>query len=140
VELFQLHNPITEDGAGPGDLSAKQVLEEVIPAFNKLQQAGKTRFIGITAIGETSAVLKVISSGKIDSAQVSYNMLNPTAGGAMPLGYPAQDYGDMLNVAQLNGVGTIGIRADVAPKLSPLISRICSRYAPVGGGLQTVSG
>jgi len=111
VELFQLHNPITEDGAGAGDLSAKQVLEEVIPAFNKLQQAGKTRFIGITAIGETSAVLKVISSGRIDSAQVSYNMLNPTAGGAMPLGYPAQDYGDMLNVAQLNGVGTIGIRA-----------------------------
>lgn len=118
VELFQLHNPITESGAGAGDLSLQQVLEEVIPAFQKLQKAGKTRFFGITAIGDTAALHKVISSGLINSAQVSYNMLNPSAGGAVPVGYPAQDYEAMLQLCQLHGVGTIGIRALAAGALS----------------------
>lgn len=111
VEIYQLHNPITESGEGAGNLSVKQVLEEVIPAFQKLQKAGKTRFFGITAIGDTSALRTVISSGLINSAQVSYNMLNPSAGGPIPVGYPAQDYRGILNLAQLHGVGTIGIRA-----------------------------
>ncbi len=110
VELYQLHNAITEAGNG-AELTVRQVLEEVIPAFQGLQKAGKTRFFGITAVGDTAALHAVVSSGKIDSAQVSYNMLNPSAGGAVPLGYPAQDYGGLLNLCQQNGVGTIGIRA-----------------------------
>ncbi len=118
VELYQLHNPITEDGAGDGDLSVVQVLEQVIPAFRKLQAAGKTRFIGITAVGDSTALHKVVASGQIDSAQVSYNMLNPSAGGAIPVGYPAQDYGGLLNLCQQHGVGTIGIRALAAGALS----------------------
>ena len=118
VELYQLHNPITESGAEPGDLSVKQVLEEVIPAFQKLQKAGKTRFIGITAIGDTTALHKVVSSGLINSAQVSSNMLNPSAGGAVPVSYPAQDYGGLLNICEQNGVGTIGIRALAAGALT----------------------
>ncbi|MSP04651.1 MAG: aldo/keto reductase [Acetobacteraceae bacterium] len=111
VELYQLHNPITESGEGDGNLNVTQVLEEVIPAFQTLQRAGKIRFFGITAIGDTSALHKVISSGLINSAQISYNMLNPSAGGAMPLGYPAQDYAGLLNLCQQHGVGTVGIRA-----------------------------
>ena len=64
-----------------------------------------------SAIGDTTALHKIISSGLINSAQVSYNMLNPSAGGAVPVGYPAQDYGGLLNLCQQHGVGTIGIRA-----------------------------
>jgi aryl-alcohol dehydrogenase-like predicted oxidoreductase len=118
VDLYQLHNPITETGAAPGDLSTRQVLDEVIPAFQKLQAAGKTRFIGITAVGETRALHTVVASGRIDSAQVSYNMLNPSAGSAIPAGYPAQDYAGLLNVAAQHGVGTIGIRALAGGALS----------------------
>jgi aryl-alcohol dehydrogenase-like predicted oxidoreductase len=118
VELYQLHNPITETGAGEGELSLTQVMQEVIPAFQKLRTAGKTRFFGITAIGDTSALHAVIASGLINSAQVSYNMLNPSAGGKIPVGYPAQDYDSLLLHAQLNGVGTIGIRALAAGALS----------------------
>jgi len=118
VELYQLHNPITETGEGDGNLSVKQVLEEVVPAFQKLQKAGKTRFVGITAVGDTVSLHKVVSSGAIDSAQVSYNMLNPSAGGAIPVGYPAQDYGGLLNLCQQNGVGTIGIRSLAAGALT----------------------
>jgi len=118
VELYQLHNPITETGAGEGELSLTQVMQEVIPAFQKLRTAGKTRFFGITAIGDTAALHTVIASGLINSAQVSYNMLNPSAGGKIPVGYPAQDYDSLLLHAQLHGVGTIGIRALAAGALS----------------------
>ena len=110
VDIFHLHNPITLDGAGEA-FSVKTVLEEVVPAFETLRQQGKTRFLGITAVGETAALHQVIDSGAFHSAQVSYNMLNPSAGQAVPAGYPAQDYGKLLEHTTKMGVGTIGIRA-----------------------------
>src|SRR3954469_2545881 len=55
VDIFHLHNAITAGGTGES-LLASQVLEEVVPAFERLRAQGKTRFIGITAIGETAAL------------------------------------------------------------------------------------
>ena len=52
VDIFHLHNPISVNGGGES-LSTQQVLNEVVPAFQKLRDAGKTRFLGITAVGET---------------------------------------------------------------------------------------
>src|ERR1700726_5103665 len=95
VDIFHLHNPITETGGGLA-LSVRQVLEEVVPAFERLRQQGKTRFLGITAVGDTAALHQVIDSGAFQSAQVSYNMLNPSAGMAIPPSCPAQDYGRLL--------------------------------------------
>jgi aryl-alcohol dehydrogenase-like predicted oxidoreductase len=109
VDIFHLHNAITVNGGGES-LSAKVVLDEVVPAFDKLRQQGKTRFLGITAVGETAALHQVIDAHVFDSAQVSYNMLNPSAGQALPPGYPAQDYQLMFNHTQAAGVGVIGIR------------------------------
>jgi L-galactose dehydrogenase/L-glyceraldehyde 3-phosphate reductase len=117
VDLFQLHNAITAGGAG-AELTVRQVLEEVIPAFERLRQAGKTRFVGITAVGDTASLHQVMDSGAINTAQVSYNMLNPSAGGPVPVGYPAQDYAGLLAKAQAAGVGTIGIRALAGGALS----------------------
>ena len=37
-------------------------------------------------------------------------MLAPTAGEAVPTGYPGQDYGRLLDVTKTCGVGTIGVR------------------------------
>ncbi len=109
VDIFHLHNPITVNGGGES-LSADQVLNEVAPAFEALRAAGKIRFLGITAIGDTEAVLKVLDSGKFQSAQVSYNMLNPSAAQPLPAGYPAQDYGRMFDHTVAAGVGVVGIR------------------------------
>ena len=109
VDIFHLHNAITVDGGGD-TLSATQVLNEVVPAFEALRKAGKTRFLGITAVGDTAALLRVIDAEKFDSAQVSYNMLNPSAGEALPAGYPAQDYGRMFDHTKKAGVGVVGIR------------------------------
>lgn len=117
VDIFHLHNAITVNGGGD-TLSVAQVLNEVVPAFDTLRRAGKTRFLGITAVGETAALLRVIDSEKFDSAQVSYNMLNSSAGEDMPAGYPAQDYGRMFDHTKKAGVGVVGIRVIAGGALS----------------------
>ena len=122
VDIFHLHNAITEDGAGES-FSVKMVLEEVVPAFEALRRQGKTRFLGITAVGDTAALHQVIDSGAFHSAQVSYNMLNPSAGTALPAGYPAQDYERLLDHTTAAGVGTIGIRALAGGALSGAAER-----------------
>ncbi|MDB5371845.1 MAG: oxidoreductase, partial [Belnapia sp.] len=52
VDLFQLHDPI----GSPGGLTLAQVLEEAVPAMRRLREAGKCRFLGITALGEVAAL------------------------------------------------------------------------------------
>src|SRR5712664_1837855 len=90
VDILHLHNPITATGGGSA-LSVQQVLDEVVPAFERLRQQGKIRFLGITAVGDTAALHQVIDSRAFDSAQVVYNMLNPSAAEEPSTNYPAQD-------------------------------------------------
>jgi aryl-alcohol dehydrogenase-like predicted oxidoreductase len=129
VDIFHLHNPITADGRDES-FSVKMVLEEVVPAFETLRQQGKIRFLGITAVGETAALHQVIDSGAFQSAQVSYNMLNPSAGMAIPPSYPAQDYGQLLDHTTAAGVGTVGIRALAGGALSGAADRHPIASAP----------
>ncbi len=129
VDIFHLHNAITADGRDES-FSVKMVLEEVVPAFETLRQQGKTRFLGITAVGETAALHQVIDLGAFQSAQVSYNMLNPSAGMAIPPSYPAQDYGRLLDHTTAAGVGTIGIRALAGGALSGVADRHPIASAP----------
>jgi aryl-alcohol dehydrogenase-like predicted oxidoreductase len=117
VDIFHLHNAVTEDGGGEA-LSVRQVLGEVVPAFERLQQQGKIRFLGLTAIGDTTALHQVIDARRFDSAQVVYNMLNPSAATALPANYPAQDYGRLFDHTKAAGVGVIGIRVLAGGALS----------------------
>jgi len=122
VDILHLHNAITLSG-GDSDISVGQVTHEVLPAFQALRQAGKARFLGITAVGDTAALQTVIDSAAFDSAQVSYNMLNPSAAIALPPGYPAQDYGRLFDHTQKAGVGAVGIRVLAAGALSGTAER-----------------
>jgi len=122
VDIFHLHNAITTNGGGES-IAAKTVLEEVVPAFEKLRRQGKMRFLGITAVGDTTALHQVIDARVFDSAQVSYNMLNPSAGSSLPAGYPAQDYGKMFDHTQSAGVGAVGIRVLAGGALSGAAGR-----------------
>ncbi len=117
VDIFHLHNPITVKGGGE-TLSAAQVLGEVVPAFEKLRAAGKIRFLGITAVGDTAALHQVLEAHVLDSAQVSYNMLNPSAAERLPAEYPAQDYGRLFDHTQAAGVDVVGILVLAAGALS----------------------
>src|SRR5437764_10395490 len=61
VDVFQLHNVI---GAPDGQtVSADEVLGDVVPALMRAREQGKTRFIGFTAIGETTDLHRLIASG-----------------------------------------------------------------------------
>jgi aryl-alcohol dehydrogenase-like predicted oxidoreductase len=117
VDILHLHNAITADGGGPA-LSVRQVLDEVVPAFERLRQQGKIRFLGMTAVGDTAALNQVIDAGAFDSAQVVYNMLNPSAAEALPKSYPAQDYARLFDHTKAAGVGVVGIRVLAGGALS----------------------
>jgi L-galactose dehydrogenase/L-glyceraldehyde 3-phosphate reductase len=119
VDLFQLHNPIS-DAKRDGAIDPK-VREQVLPAFARLRGQGKARFFGFTALGDTPAIQSVLDL--FDTAQVSYNLLNPSAGTKMPADYPAQDYGNLIARAHANGVGTIGIRVLAGGALSGVETR-----------------
>jgi aryl-alcohol dehydrogenase-like predicted oxidoreductase len=99
------------------------VLEEVAPALDKLKQAGKTRFYGITALGDTASLSRVLEARALDTAQVCYNLLNPSAGGPLPEGFPAQDFDGLLPRARAAGVGAIVIRVLAGGALSGVETR-----------------
>jgi aryl-alcohol dehydrogenase-like predicted oxidoreductase len=137
VDIFHLHNAITEKGGGEA-LSVQQVLGDVVPAFERLRQQGKTRFLGITAVGDTTALHQAIDARVFDSAQVVYNMLNPSAAAALPADYPAQDYGRLFDRTKAAGVGVIGIRVLAGGALSGSAERhpIASPPpAPIGSAM-----
>jgi aryl-alcohol dehydrogenase-like predicted oxidoreductase len=122
VDIFHLHNAITATGGGEA-LGIRQVLDDVVPAFQRLRQAGKTRFLGLTAVGDTAALHQAIDARAFDSAQVVYNMLNPSAATALPANYPAQDYGRLFDHTGSAGVGVIGIRVLAGGALSGSVAR-----------------
>ncbi len=136
VDLFQLHNHITTAGAN-SDLTPDMVLDEVVPALERLRRQGKTRFIGITAVGDTAALHRVADARDFDTAQVSYNMLNPSAGRAVPSNYPAHDFGNLLAHTQAADMGVIAIRVLAAGALSGSEERHphgSPEVAPIGSG------
>jgi aryl-alcohol dehydrogenase-like predicted oxidoreductase len=117
VDIFHLHNTITETGGG-ASLSVRQVLDDVVPAFQRLRQQGKIRFLGMTAIGDTAALQQVVDARAFDSAQLVYNKLNPSAAVELPANYPAQDYGRLFDHTRAAGVGVVGIRVLAGGALS----------------------
>ncbi len=119
VDLFQLHNRIAAARSADAQaLSVQDVVETVVPAFQALQQQGKIQFYGITGLGETDALHALIDTGILDTSQVCYNLLNPSASVTLPEGYPAQDFKRLLDHTRQQQMGTIVIRALAAGALS----------------------
>jgi L-galactose dehydrogenase/L-glyceraldehyde 3-phosphate reductase len=115
VDLFQLHDPI----GVPGGYTVAQVMEQAVPALQRLREQGKCRFLGITALGEVGALREVLGSGAFDTAQVPYNLLNPSwLGRPIPAGLPGQDFQGLGQEMAAQGVGLIGIRILAAGALS----------------------
>jgi aryl-alcohol dehydrogenase-like predicted oxidoreductase len=108
---------------GGADFTPEIVLEEVMPAFERLRRQGKTRYCGITAVGDTAALHQAIDAQAFDTAQVSYNMLNPSAGSVVAGGYPAHDYGNLLAHTEAASMGVIAIRVLAAGALSGVETR-----------------
>jgi aryl-alcohol dehydrogenase-like predicted oxidoreductase len=117
VDLLQLHNPITRERSGRS-VSAADVRDAIVPALARLVEQGKIGFFGITALGDTAAVLQTIDAGTIHTAQVCYNLLNPSASHPLPPNFPAQDFERLLAHCRSQRVGVINIRVLAGGALS----------------------
>jgi aryl-alcohol dehydrogenase-like predicted oxidoreductase len=113
VALFQLHNQL---GNAIGDrpvLSPEQVLRSggVADTFDRLKDQGLFQASGMTATGETKAILDVIASGRFDCAQVYYNAINPSAGWSRAhKNWRAQDFSGIMAACFRQNMGTLNIR------------------------------
>jgi D-threo-aldose 1-dehydrogenase len=111
VDLLQLHNRI---GTKPGGrvMTVEQILGRngVADGLERLREKGLIRHMGITAIGETASVREVIASGRFDSAQVYYNLLNPSAGRRMPGAWTGHDFTGVIEACRANGAAVMAIR------------------------------
>src|SRR5207237_960158 len=110
VHLLQLHTRIGAPESGGGTLSADDVLSAVSAGLESVRSAGLAEHVGITATGDTEATRRVIASGKIDTAQVYFNALNPSAGWAGRVAPGGHDFGGLIDSAAQHGVGVLVIR------------------------------
>jgi len=111
VDLLQLHNRI---GSKPGGrvMTVEQILGRngVADGLDRLREKGLIRHMGMTALGEAASVCEVIGSGRFDSAQVYYNLLNPSAGRSMPKAWTGQNLGGIIEACRANNVAVMAIR------------------------------
>ena len=111
VDLLQLHNRI---GHKPGGrvMTVAQILgkDGVADGMERLREQGLVRHIGITALGDAGPVCEVIRSGRFDSAQVYYNLLNPSAARQMPAAWTGQNLGGIMAACRECGVAVMAIR------------------------------
>ena len=136
VDLLQFHNPIGPATAG-STLGIRRMMDEVIPALQRLREQGKARFFGFTAIGDPDAIHTVIDAGAVYTAQVFYNLLNPTAGGRQAGQFPGIDFKGFLPRAKHKRIGIIGVRALAAGALSGVTGKhphAMPDVAPIASG------
>lgn len=115
VDLLQLHNRI---GSKPGGrvMTVEQILGKngVADGLDRLREKGLIRHMGITGLGEAASVCEVIRSKRFDSAQVYYNLLNPSAGRRMPQAWTGQNLVGIIEACRDNTVAVMAIRVFAA--------------------------
>ncbi len=114
VDLLQLHNQIgVRTGSGVlGAISIDDVLKKggVADGLERMREQKLTRYIGLTALGEATSIIRAIDSGRFDSAQVYYNLLNPSAARAMPKGWAGHDFAGVCAACKRHDVAMMNIR------------------------------
>lgn len=115
VPLLQLHNPVQPARSGQM-LGLEEVLGKggVADLLDKVQADGLCDHIGFTALGDPASIIKVVESGRMDTAQVYYNLLNPTAGLDVAGHLEVQDFSGLLNACRIHQVGVFNIRVFAA--------------------------
>jgi D-threo-aldose 1-dehydrogenase len=93
-------------------MTVEQILGKngVADGMDRLKEKGLIRYKGITAIGEAASVCEVIKSGRFESAQVYYNLLNPSAGRKMPKAWTGHDFSGVIEASRKHGVAVLAIR------------------------------
>ena len=125
VDVLHVHNRFTENrGDVPNSLSADDVSGPVLDAYRAVRQAGKTRFIGLSAMDHhVPALDRIMDSGQWDTVLAYYNLLNWTAQEQRPAGLDLFDNGQNIQLAKKHDMGVIGIRSHAAGALSAAVDR-----------------
>ena len=121
VDLIQLHTRLVEKREpGRFAMTPDEVLGPggVIEAFKRLRDQGRVGFFGFTGLGDVEAIHALVDSGEFHSFQAYYNLLNPSAGQAVPEGFSALDYRRTIDRAAAGGMGVVVIRVLAAGVLS----------------------
>ena len=125
VDVLHVHNVFTlHRGELPNSLTADDVLGPVLETYQKVQQAGKTRFIGLSAWEPHMPSMKrMMESGYFDTVLAFYNLFNWTSQEAPLPGFPRFDNGQIIPLAKSLGMGVIGIKAHAGGALSQQVDR-----------------
>lgn len=113
VDVYTVHNRIAASAESiPGALTPDDMLRAggIADAMQSLVDKGLTRHVGFTSTGEAGPLHEVIGSGRFESAQIYYNLLNPSAGRKVPANWSAYDHENIIGAAAENGVGVMVIR------------------------------
>ena len=134
VDVLHVHNRFTaQRGEAPDSLSAADALGPVLEAYQKVQAAGKTHFIGLSAMDHHVPTMKrIMESGHYDTVLAYYNLLNRTAQEVPPQGVSLLDQGQIIPLAKSLGMGLIGIRSHAAGALSTQLDRVVRPDTLVG--------
>ena len=125
VDVLHVHNRFTEQrGEAPDSLSADDVLGPVLDAYRAVQQAGKTRFIGLSAMDHHVPTMhRILEANEYDTVLAYYNLLNRTAMEPPPPGFSQHDNGQIIPLARSLDMGVIGIRSHAAGALTDALDR-----------------
>lgn len=137
VHLFQLHNAIMPQRRPNDACVTPDDMPVVLRAFEALQRQGKIRFWGITALGDTAALHRVVTGGGFHTIQTVFNMLNPSGGHGVRSDFPHQNFDRLIDHAAANGIGAIVIRVLAGGALSGSTDRhpiAMPHVAPLASG------
>ena len=125
VDVLHVHNRFTQQrGQAPDSITADDVLGPVLDAYKEMQQANKTKYIGLSAMDhDVPTMHRLINSGEYDTILAYYNLLNTTAQEPKPPGADVFDNGQIIPMARSKGMGIIGIRSHAAGALTPALDR-----------------
>jgi aryl-alcohol dehydrogenase-like predicted oxidoreductase len=83
-----------------------------------MRDRGNVGHFGFSGLGDPKALHQLVESGEFHGFQAYYNLLNPSAGQAVPADFSAQDYQQIIDRAAEKGMGAFGIRILAAGALT----------------------
>jgi D-threo-aldose 1-dehydrogenase len=111
VTLLQLHNRIGPQ-TDKRTIGISEILKPhgVLDILDTFKSQGLIHHYGITALGDTAAITRVIKSNRIASAQVYFNLLNPSAALTPPPSWPYYNFTGIVDTCFEHDVAPMNIR------------------------------
>ena len=137
IDLYQLHNRIEKVGTNE-HFSAREIIQRkgVLDSMEKLKSEGRIKNIGITALGNLEPIKEVISTNGFDTAQVYYNLLNPSSAFKNRDKWDDHDFSGIVDQCLKYDMGIMCIRIFAAGYLATDIRH--GREIPVTQGISEI--